>query len=539
MGAEACIEFDAKGNILAANELFLATMGYELGQIKGKHHSLFVDPKYAQSDDYTEFWNSLRSGRHKNAEFVRYSSEGQAVYLRANYIPVKNIFGKVTRVIKLAQDTTEEKLRSASFESQVDAIRRSQAVIEFDTAGRILFANDNFLNAMGYTLDEIQGMHHSMFLAQEHRDNHQYASFWQDLKAGKTQSGEFCRIHKSGKEVWIQANYTPVLDLTGQPHKIIKFATDITDIVEQRKISEVLSLVADGTNNSVVICRADGKIEYVNPGFTLLTGFSSEEALGKKPGSMLQGPNTDSDSVARISKKLKAAKPFSEQILNYTKDGVPYWISLSINPIFGTNGKLERFVSVQANVTEVKMRSDEDSTRLATIKASMPTADWSVKGKLLDISPPLLNLLGHNSAAAAESSLKPCFKAATREQENKTPESQSKTVTFVELESKTGDLIRLEANFNRVFDVDGSLSKLTMYARDVTAQQLTIERIKTAVATINDLAIQTNMLSLNAAIEAARAGEHGRGFAIVASEVRSLAGRSSDSASEIANMLHD
>lgn len=524
---------------MTANDLFLETMGYSLMQIKGKHHSIFVDQQYAQSDAYAEFWKSLGAGQHQSAEFLRFTRTGKAVYLRANYIPVKNVFGKVTSVIKLANNTTEDKLRNAGFEAQVDAINKSQAVIEFTIDGNILWANDNFLSTMGYTLDEIQGKHHRMFLSKEDSESSEYEIFWQDLRAGNYRSAEYCRIHKSGRNVWIQASYNPIMDLTGKPVKVIKFAVDRTAVVEQRLTNEVLSLVANGTDNSVLICGTDGLVEYVNPGFTKLTGYTREETLGKKPGDLLQGPNTDPATVERIRASLRAGEPFYEEILNYSKAGDPHWISLSINPIFNSQGRLERFVSVQANVTTVKMRAIEDSSRLATIRGSMPTADWSDTGKLLDISPPLLNVLACDKVADAYTLLNNCFQTGlTTINANKTA-VDSKTQRLIELKSKTGETIRLEAMFNQVLDVDGNLSKLTMYARDVTSQHRTLERIKTAVSTINDLATQTNLLSLNAAIEAARAGEHGRGFSIVASEVRSLAGRSSDSASEIATMLND
>ena len=348
---------------------------------------------------------------------------------------------------------------------------------------------------------------------------------------------------KDGRDVWIQASYNPILDLSGAPCKVVKIATDITAAVEHRKTSELLSLVAGGTDNSVLICSADGRTEYVNAGFTRLTGYAPEEIVGRTPGSLLQGPDTNPGTVARIREKLAAGEPFDEQILNYTKTGVPYWISLSINPITGPDGRLERFVSVQANITEVKMRALEDATRLATIRASLPTADWSVDGALLDASPPLLALLGCADLAAAGELLRPALDAASGRADGAVSGASTGSgrgaPRDVSLLSADGGTVWLEASFDNVLDVDGSVTKRTMYARDATRQRLTIERIRTAVATINSLASQTNLLSLNATIEAARAGEHGRGFAIVAAEVRDLAGLSSASAGEIATMLED
>jgi methyl-accepting chemotaxis protein len=536
--AQASIEFELDGHIVHANEAFLALMGYTLAEVKGQHHRLFVDPAHAASAEYTAFWAALGAGQVQNAEFKRLAKGGRPVWLQASYTPVLDRLGRPRRIIKVAQDTTARRLRDADFEGQIEAIHKSQAVIAFDMAGHVLHANDNFLHTLGYTLAEVHGQHHSLFLEPAEAHSPAYRAFWDGLRAGRFQSAQFKRIAKDGRAVWIQASYNPILDLDGRPCKVVKFATDITAQVTQQQSFELLSLVANGTDNSVVITNAEGLCEYVNAGFTKLTGYAQADILGKRPGSLLQGPHTDKATVARIRARLASNEPFYEEILNYNKAGQPYWISLSINPIFGRDGQVSQYVSVQANITTTKMQAQEDATRLSAIRATTATADWSAQGEPLQASAPLLALLGHDSLASARQTLAALHRAATSEQHHTQLARGEGVEQELKVESAAGHTIWLRASFNPIFGVDGALHKLTMYARDITEQRNTLARIRTVVGTINDLAMQTNLLSLNAAIEAARAGEDGRGFAVVAAEVRSLARRSADSASEIAAMLH-
>jgi len=226
--SQAVIEFDLDGKILTANQNFLNLMGYELSEILGKNHALFIEPDYRNSDDYRQFWEKLRAGQFQQAQFKRIGKGGKEVWIEASYNPVMGKDGQFIKVVKYATDVTATKLEYADLLGKVNAILRSQAVIEFNLDGTIITANQNFLDAMGYGLSEIQGKHHSMFVGASERDSAAYRQFWDKLRAGEFQSAQYKRIGKGGKEVWIEASYNPIFDLNGKAFKVVKFAIDVT-----------------------------------------------------------------------------------------------------------------------------------------------------------------------------------------------------------------------------------------------------------------------------------------------------------------------
>ncbi|SFL42990.1 methyl-accepting chemotaxis sensory transducer with Pas/Pac sensor [Bradyrhizobium sp. NFR13] len=236
--SQAVIEFKLDGTIVTANDLFLNVMGYNLAEIEGKHHSMFVDPATRDGAAYREFWASLNRGEYQAAEYKRIGKNGKEVWILATYNPILDETGRPIKVVKFASDVTEQKLRTANFSGQIEAIGKSQAVIEFNMDGIVLSANENFLSVLGYALSEIQGKHHSMFVVPSERDGADYREFWAALKRGNYQAAEYRRIGKGGKQVWIQASYNPILDLNGKPYKVVKYATDTTAQVIARMKSE-------------------------------------------------------------------------------------------------------------------------------------------------------------------------------------------------------------------------------------------------------------------------------------------------------------
>jgi methyl-accepting chemotaxis protein len=225
---QAVIEFNLDGTVITANENFLKALGYSLSEIEGKHHSMFVEPSERDSAAYREFWAKLNRGEYETAEYKRIGKGGRHVWILASYNPVLDEKGKPFKVVKFATDITSQKLKTADLAGQIAAISKSQAVIEFNLDGTIIDANDNFLKALGYTLFEIKGKHHSLFVEPSERDSAVYRDFWAKLNRGEYQAGEYKRIGKGGREVYIQASYNPILDLNGKPFKVVKYASDVT-----------------------------------------------------------------------------------------------------------------------------------------------------------------------------------------------------------------------------------------------------------------------------------------------------------------------
>jgi methyl-accepting chemotaxis protein len=237
----AVIEFAADGSIISANGNFETAMGYTTGEIQGRHHRMFVDPAHAASDDYRHFWEQLNRGEYVAGEFKRLAKGSREIWLQASYNPIVDSAGRVTRIVKFATDITAAKAKAVDAQGQLEAINRSQAVIEFKLDGTILNANENFLNAMGYRLEDVKGRHHRMFVDQAYSQSAEYAQFWETLRRGEFQAAEYKRIGAGGKIVWIQASYNPIRDSEGVPMKVVKYATDITAMVEKRIRNEKLS----------------------------------------------------------------------------------------------------------------------------------------------------------------------------------------------------------------------------------------------------------------------------------------------------------
>jgi methyl-accepting chemotaxis protein len=243
---QAVIEFDLAGRVLAANDNFLAVMGYQADEVIGQHHRMFCEPEDSRSPQYVVFWERLARGEFQAGQFRRLTKAGQDVWLQASYNPIFDADGQPVKVVKFATDITPDKLRQAEFEGKLSAISRSQAVIEFDLQGNVLHANSMFLRAMGYTESEVKGCHHSLFCEKSQVQSADYRNFWANLGEGQFQSGRFKRIGKHNAEVWIQATYNPILDMDGKPYKVVKFAMDVTQqVLREQLVSQRVNAISE------------------------------------------------------------------------------------------------------------------------------------------------------------------------------------------------------------------------------------------------------------------------------------------------------
>ncbi|WP_419673437.1 methyl-accepting chemotaxis protein [Aliarcobacter butzleri] len=315
----AVIKFKPDGTIIEANKNFLDIMGYTLNEIIGKHHKIFCEKKFVETKDYQEAWNTLNAGQSITAEFKRIKKDGEAVFLRASYLPITDNNGRVKEVIKLAQDVTKRRLKDLYYLGQVNAINKSQAVIEFDMNGIVVNANKNFLDTLGYSLNEIVGKHHSIFCEESYRNSNAYKEFWQKLNKGEYDAGEYLRIGKDGRRVWIQASYNPILDLDGDPFKVVKYATDIT--LKKNTMNQIGKEIEDLTKSLTLLKNASNtmvKEAKVSMGSSQETTVSIEELnqavqeLSKKIEFVLSSITNIADTTLQSEKIALEAKEQSK-----------------------------------------------------------------------------------------------------------------------------------------------------------------------------------------------------------------------------------
>ncbi|GAB4247656.1 MAG: PAS domain S-box protein [Ekhidna sp.] len=504
----ASIEFTPDGIITDVNENWIATLGYDREQMVGQHHRIFCDDDYVNTSEYKQFWKDLASGKGFSGEFRRKKKGGEDLWMNASYAPVKDDSGKVIKVIKIAADITEQKLRNLNYEGQIKAIHEAQAVIEFNLDGTIITANENFLNATGYSLNEIEGKHHRIFCETQYARSEDYKEFWAKLNRGEFATGEYKRKKKSGEDLWLQAVYNPILDADGKPYKVVKFATDITDKVNAlEELKRVVGVVVDEGNlkERANLSNVSGsETELLHLINQLLEGIGvpilavSEVIEGLAKGDLTQDVNIEArGDVKNMSIGLATAMEKLNQLLSDIND---------------TSNR------IAASSEQMLVKSDQMSgtTEQVAFAISQMAEGVHDQASQIDNASKLINQV-RTSAEQMGLQSDTINKAAKNGQDN------------------------TQKGLETVKKVVDSMSEIKKSA-NITSESINVltqrsEEIARTLNVITDIAGQTNLLALNAAIEAARAGDAGRGFAVVAEEIRKLAEDSRTSAGDIEKVI--
>jgi methyl-accepting chemotaxis protein len=430
--SQAVIEFTPTGTILTANANFCGAVGYSLSEIVGKHHSMFVAPDYARSPEYKSFWARLGRGEFFSAQYKRFGKGGREIWIEASYNPVMR-GGKPYKVIKFATDITERKRAELENGGKLDAISRAQATIEFTPDGQILTANQNFLSAVGYKLEEIVGKHHTIFCDPDYVRSPDYKSFWASLRAGEFKSAEFTRLRKDGRKIYIQASYNPIFDEEGRVFKVVKFAIDVTGRVS------AVEAIAAGLE----------RLSQCNIRITIDEPF--------------------------IPEFERLRNDFNKAIGEFQK---------TLESVLGETGSLtENSNSLKTDAEALGRRTEQQAAALEQASAALEQITATVK------------------------------EASVRARD-------------------TRDIVK-EARAATGQSVDVVRSTVEAIGRIENASK----EIGSIIDVIDQIAFQTNLLALNAGVEAARAGDAGKGFAVVAQEVRELAQRSAAAAREISALI--
>jgi methyl-accepting chemotaxis protein len=557
---QAIIEFSLDGIILDANENFLSTMGYSLAEIRGQHHGMFVDAQQRASDAYRRFWEKLRRGEFDAGQYQRLGKGGRVVWLQASYNPILDDEGRPVKVMKFATDITPQKVAAAEAYSVLQAIGRVQAIIEFGLDGTIISANENFLKTMGYTLDEIRGRHHSMFIDPRERDSAEYGRFWQKLGRGEYDAGQYLRLGKGGRHVWIQASYNPILDAAGRPVKVMKFATDITAQKQEARMNAAFKGALDNVTANVMVADMNCDIIYMNQAARALMQNGQEEFRKDLPrfdAGRLIGSNIDTfhrnpahqrNLLAGLSKTHSSQMHIGGRTMRITA-----------NPMRAEGGErlgtvvewqdLTQEIATEAEVQ--KMVSDAVAGQLSNrLPLDGKTGFFrNLSSGINELVDNMAGIVSRVKLAAVEVS-----RAADEISDGNTNLSQRTEEQASSLEETASSMEQMTSTIRQNADNAAEANQLAAAARDqaekggvVVANAVTAmagineasRKIADIIGVIDDIAFQTNLLALNAAVEAARAGEQGRGFAVVASEVRNLAGSSANAARQIKTLIQD
>ena len=373
----AIISTDLQGTIQSFNAAAERLLGYAASEVIGKTSpAIFhdLDEIVSQSKHLSQelerdievgfevFVAKAKLGQVYEQEWTYIRKDGSKFPVMLTITAIRTVRGEITGFMGIAKDITAEKKSEKQLKDITDALDQTAIVAITDVQGTIDFVNDKFCEISQYSREELIGQNHRL-LNSGHHPRQFFVEMWKKISSGQTWRAEIKNRAKDNSFYWVDTTIVPFLNEDGKPYQYLAIRKDIT----ARKAVDIelqkLSLIASKTDNVAIVTNAHGEIEWVNDSFHKLTGYTLAEVIGKKPGDILQGAKTSQETVASIHEALARQEPFSGEILNYSKDGRPYWLLLNINPVFDDDGRLVQFIAIENEITtrkeiEIKLRKE-------------------------------------------------------------------------------------------------------------------------------------------------------------------------------------